>query len=78
MTRRKEDEQRVQLGALVYKNSSEAILISNAKNEILAVNPAFERITGYTLDEVLGKNPGILSSGRQDEAILQGDVARAS
>ena len=71
MTRRKEDEERLQLGALVYKNSSEAILISNAQNEILAVNPAFERITGYTSDEVLGKNPGILSSGRQDKAFYK-------
>ena len=71
ITRRKEDEEKLQLAALVYKNSSEAILITNAKNEILAVNPAFERITGYTPAEIMGKDPKILSSGRQDKAFYK-------
>ncbi len=71
MTRRKEDEEKLQLAALVYRNSSEAILITNARNEILAVNPAFERITGYSAAEILGKDPKILSSGRQDKAFYK-------
>ena len=71
MTRRKEDEEKLQLAALVYKNSSEAILVTNARNEILAVNPAFERITGYSAAEILGKDPKILNSGRQDKAFYK-------
>lgn len=71
ITRRKEDEEKLQLAALVYKNSSEAILITNAKNEILAVNPAFEKITGYSAAEILGKDPKVLSSGRQDKAFYK-------
>ena len=71
ITLRKEDEEKLQLAALVYRNSSEAILITNAKNEILAVNPAFERITGYTSAEISGKDPKILSSGRQDKAFYK-------
>lgn len=71
ITRRKEDEERLELAALVYRNSSEAILISNAENQILAVNPAFEKITGYSATEVIGKDPKLLSSGRQDKAFYK-------
>lgn len=71
ITRRKEDEEKLELAALVYKNSSEAILISNADNHILAVNPAFEKITGYPAAEVIGKDPKLLSSGRQDKAFYK-------
>ena len=71
ITRRKEDEEKLELAALVYRNSSEAILISNADNHILAVNPAFEKITGYTAAEVIGRDPKLLSSGRQDKAFYK-------
>ncbi|XKG48373.1 EAL domain-containing protein [Halomonas sp.] len=45
--------------------------ITDAKANILKVNSAFTRITGYTEEEVLGRNPNLLSSGRQDEAFYQ-------
>ncbi|MCL1887126.1 MAG: EAL domain-containing protein [Betaproteobacteria bacterium] len=68
ITEHKEAQKGLELSALVVKNSSESIQITNASNEIVAVNPAFEQITGYTQEEVLGKNPSIVSSGRQDNA----------
>jgi len=46
----------------------DAILITDTKANILRVNQAFTDITGYTLDEVLGKNPRVMSSGKQDKA----------
>jgi diguanylate cyclase (GGDEF)-like protein/PAS domain S-box-containing protein len=51
----------------VLSNSSEAVLISDAQNNIIYVNEAFTRITGYTLAEVAGQNPRILSSRRHDQ-----------
>ncbi|CAM5401836.1 EAL domain-containing protein [Thauera mechernichensis] len=42
------------------------MLITDAAGTIIAANPAFSRITGYTLDEVIGHSPGLLNSGRQD------------
>ena len=63
---RKEAEESLRTAALIYENSSEGMLVTDAQNHILAINPAFTRITGYTLDEVKGKNPNILSSGRHD------------
>ncbi len=46
----------------------EAILITDADSNIVRVNQAFQDITGYTPEEVLGKNPRILSSGREDKS----------
>ncbi|ENO83171.1 PAS domain-containing protein/PAC sensor-containing diguanylate cyclase/phosphodiesterase [Thauera sp. 27] len=52
--------------ATVFTSSSEGMLITDAAGTIIAANPAFSRITGYTLDEVIGHYPGLLNSGRQD------------
>ncbi|ENO92509.1 EAL domain-containing protein [Thauera mechernichensis] len=52
--------------ATVFTSSSEGMLITDAAGTIIAANPAFSRITGYTLDEVIGHSPGLLNSGRQD------------
>ncbi len=68
---RKTTEKSLQLAASIYENSSEGMLITDADNLIMAVNPAFTRITGYTVGEVVGKNPGILKSGRHDAEFYQ-------
>ena len=49
----------------------EAIVITDASANIRYVNPAFTRITGYTREEVIGKNPRILKSGVHDAAFHQ-------
>lgn len=63
--------ERLQLFAKMFENSGEAILITDAAKNILTVNPAFEQITEYSLTEVAGQNPGMLSSGKQDAAFYQ-------
>lgn len=60
-----------ELAAMVFRNTSEAILITDIDNNIMSANPSFTRITGYSLNEVIGKNPNILSSGRHDRAFYQ-------
>lgn len=58
-------EESLQLSAMVYQHSSEAMLVSDVENRIIAVNPSFTRITGYAAEEIIGKNPSYLGSGRQ-------------
>ena len=64
----REQSNRLELAASVFSTASEGITITNYKGVILDVNAAFSEITGYTRDDVLGKNPRVLKSGRQDAA----------
>ncbi|MBI5295768.1 MAG: PAS domain S-box protein [Chloroflexi bacterium] len=60
--RRSAEEERSRLGHVV-EQAAEAIVITNALGVIQYVNPAFEKITGWTKDESIGKNPNIVKSG---------------
>ncbi|MDP1660233.1 MAG: EAL domain-containing protein [Methylotenera sp.] len=64
-------EESLRLAASVYEASSEGIMITDSDNHIIAINPAFTTITGYSLDEVIGKSPSIFKSGRHDEMFYQ-------
>ena len=65
---RKHYENKLALAASVFNASSASILITDADNRIVSVNPAFTTITGYEPDEVMGRTPQILSSGKQSKA----------
>ncbi len=67
ITALKVGEEKLRLSASVYTHASEGILITNVDGAILDVNDSFTRITGYTREEVLGRNPRLLNSGRQSE-----------
>lgn len=71
VTERRQAEAKLRLYATLFEHAAEAILVTDANNRILAVNPAFVGITGYREDEVLGKNPSLLSSGRHDASFYQ-------
>ena len=51
---------------------AESIVMTDLDARVVYVNPAFERLTGYTRGEVLGKNPRVLKSGRHGEAFYTG------
>ena len=55
------------LAAEVFEQSSEGIVITDAARNIVLVNHAFTATTGYSEAEVLGRNPRMLASGRQDQ-----------
>ena len=71
ITDRKAVEQKLQLAANVFTHAREGILITDHNGAIIEVNNAFSEITGYSRDEVVGKNPSILSSGRQEKAFYE-------
>lgn len=51
----------------VFDLIKNGIVLTDAKSKILYVNPFYSQVTGYTKDEVIGQNPGILRSGYHDE-----------
>ncbi|MCK4705204.1 MAG: diguanylate cyclase, partial [Gammaproteobacteria bacterium] len=65
------NHQDLQLASLVFENTSEGIIIINDKYEIISINRAFTNITGYTEEEVIGKNPSILNSGNHDKKFFR-------
>ncbi|MCG5513982.1 EAL domain-containing protein [Ectothiorhodospira shaposhnikovii] len=71
ITERKQTEERLQQSATVFDATSEGIIITDADAHILAVNRAFSRITGYSEDEALGRNPSLLSSGRHSQSFYE-------
>ncbi|MCW8906123.1 MAG: EAL domain-containing protein [Sedimenticola sp.] len=71
ITERKQTENRLRLLASVFQNSLEGILITDPGMTILQVNPAFTQITGYSVEEAVGKTPRMLSSGWHDARFYQ-------
>ena len=57
--------------AAVFASTREGVVITDLVPRIVTVNRAFTEITGYREEEVVGCNPGILQSGRQDESFYQ-------
>jgi diguanylate cyclase (GGDEF)-like protein/PAS domain S-box-containing protein len=67
ITERKRAEEELKLAAQVFEHAGEGVLVTDENNRIIAANPAFTRITGYTLAEVQGKDPRMFASGRHDK-----------
>lgn len=66
ISQRKLAEEQLKLAASVFEHSHEGIMITDADATILNVNPSFTRITGYTKEEVIGRNPDMLSADLHD------------
>ncbi len=67
ISERKHAEIELSIAATAFE-SQEGIMVTDADNRILRVNKTFSDVTGYSADEVVGKSPEILQSGRHDGA----------
>ncbi len=71
ISERKRQEAELELSALVFNASTASIVVADANGLIVCVNPAFTQTTGYEPNEVIGRNPRLLSSGRQSKEFYQ-------
>jgi PAS domain S-box-containing protein len=71
ITDRKKAEAQLHLQVSALESAANSIAITDLKGAITWVNPAFSRLTGYTLQESLGKNPRFLKSGVQPPALYK-------
>lgn len=68
ITERRQNEEDMRLAGKVFENTSEGVLVTDEFGNIVFVNKAFERISGYAEEEVIGKNPRILKSGQHQRS----------
>lgn len=71
ITERKAAEGRLLLQSAALESAANGIVITDRDGTILWVNPAFTKLTGYTAEESIGKNPRVLKSGQHDEAFYR-------
>lgn len=68
ITKQKEEEHYLKLMEAVIKNTNDSVVITEINNDypIVYVNPAFTKLSGYTFEEVKGKNPRILQGPKSN------------
>jgi len=66
ITDRKRDEAQTRKLSSAVEQTADAVMITDPQGVIEYINPAFETVTGFRADEVLGKTPAMLNSGRHD------------
>ncbi len=71
ITEHKELETRLRLAASIFDACSEGILVVDAQNRIVSVNPAFTALLGYEADEIIGHDPGELGSARNAPSLYR-------
>ncbi|MDP2430685.1 MAG: PAS domain S-box protein [Pseudomonadota bacterium] len=71
ISERVQAEEKLNQAAVVFENAQEGVMVTDRHARILAVNPAFCEITGYSEAEVLGATPAKFKSGRHDTAFYQ-------
>ena len=69
---RKQNESDLVLHRTFFEQSSDAMFITDNQARITNVNKAFTDMTGYTLEEAIGKQPGMLNSDKYDPEFYQG------
>lgn len=63
--------EQLNLSSKVFENSTEAIMIADADKVIIAINKAFNKLTGYTEEDVIGKSVSIVVSKRHSAKFFQ-------
>ena len=71
ITERKQAAEKEAVLVRAVEQAAEAIIITDTTGAIVYVNPAFERVSGWGREEVLGRNPRLLKSGTQDAAFYR-------
>jgi len=71
ITARKEAEEKLRLSATVLEHIADGVMVIDTAGKIVAVNPAFSQITGYTEQEALGRDRSLTRSGRHDDGFYQ-------
>jgi diguanylate cyclase (GGDEF)-like protein/PAS domain S-box-containing protein len=68
---RRANEEFLRLASQVFEATQDAIVVTDREGRIVATNPAFTQISGYTAQEAMGQSVGVLHAGNQDPASFE-------
>lgn len=71
ITRRKNAENELILASAVFEKMNDGVLITDEKQQIVTINSAYGAISGYVIEEIIGKTPNTFSSGWHDRVFYQ-------
>lgn len=71
ITRRKNAENELILASAVFEKMNDGVLITDEKQQIVTINSAYGAISGYVIEEIIGKTPNTFSSGWHDKVFYQ-------
>ncbi|MDX2470134.1 MAG: PAS domain S-box protein, partial [SAR324 cluster bacterium] len=71
LTEKKQSLTALRLADMVFQNTGEAIVVTDLDSNIIDINPAYTKITGYLRDEIIGKTPAIAKSGKHPPEFYQ-------
>jgi sigma-B regulation protein RsbU (phosphoserine phosphatase) len=86
VTQRAQELRRIELLSNVVEQTADGVLVTDAEGNIEYANPAFDSITGYSREELLGRTPALLGSGEHEpafyaelwRALMAGEVFRGA
>ena len=71
ITKHKRDEEKIKIQLAALNNAANSIMITDKEGIIIFVNQAFVSMSGYSIEDVIGKSPRILKSGQHDDTFYQ-------
>ncbi len=71
ISERKQAERQLEVLTTALESAANGIILTDSYGAIMWSNPAFSQMTGYTKEEIIGKNPSFLKSGKQDREFYQ-------
>ncbi|WP_026907363.1 nitrate/nitrite transporter [Paucisalibacillus globulus] len=64
-------QDRLKISNDVFSSTGQGIMVTQIDGKVIAVNPSFSTLTGYTEDEIIGQTPAVLKSGKQSAEFYQ-------
>jgi PAS domain S-box-containing protein len=67
ITEQKKNEQQIRLHSIALQTAANAIMITDKEGIVIWINPAFTKLTGFTSEDIVGRSPRLLKSGKHEE-----------
>jgi phosphoserine phosphatase RsbU/P len=71
ITEQKKNEQQLRLHSIALQTAANAIMITDKEGTVIWVNPAFTKLTGFTSEDIVGRTPRLLKSGKHQETFYK-------